>query len=284
MAHSDLELSKIIENLLVARNLRGMKNIQPALTAGYCLRAAQMLKNIKGTILIGTGFPVSDTFETDGPVGALILYKALSLLGADPVLVCCEKMAKLLANDYQVFALNSGDLAQAALQTQQALSYYRPQVVISIERPGLCANGCYHNMRGEDISTKAACFDYFMTQADCPTIAIGDGGNEIGMGKVKESLTEFDIIPAITSCDELIVADISNWGVYGILAFLSLWSKRDLLNETSPETILKYLSNLGSVDGVTQENTLTEDGLPVSEGMALIKKISALIGYENEGN
>ncbi len=281
MTRSELELSKTIEDLLVARNLRGMKNIQPALTAGYCLRAAQMLKDIKGTILIGTGFPVSDTFETDGPVGALILYKALTLLGATPVLVCCENMANLLAENYQVFALNSGNLPQALQETQQALDYYKPQVVISIERPGLCANGCYHNMHGEDISAKAACFDHFMTQANCPTIAIGDGGNEIGMGKVKESLSEFDIIPAITSCDELIVADISNWGVYGILAFLSLWSKRDLLNEINPETLLKYLSKLGSVDGVTHENTLTEDGLPAEEGIKLIKEIRSLIGYKD---
>ncbi len=281
MTYSELELSKTIENLLVERNLRGMKNIQPALTAGYCLRAAQMLKDIKGTILIGTGFPVSDTFETDGPVGALILYRALTLLGATPILVCCENMANLLAENYHVFALNSGNLPQAWQETQQALEYYKPQVVISIERPGLCANGCYHNMHGEDISAKAACFDHFMTQANCPTIAIGDGGNEIGMGKVKESLSEFDIIPAITSCDELIVADISNWGVYGILAFLSLWSNRDLLSETNPETILKYLSNLGSVDGVTQKNTLTEDGLPAQEGLNLIKTIRALIGYKD---
>jgi len=278
----ELELSKKIENLLVERNLRGMKKVQPALTAGYCLRAAQMLKNIKGNILIGTGFPVVDTFETDGPVGALILYKALEILGATPILVCCDSMAKALSDTYNVRSIKQGQLEQAHQDTRKALIELNPQAIISIERPGLAADGCYHNMRGEDISSRAACFDHFLTLAQCPTIAIGDGGNEIGMGKIKETLTKFDIIPAETSCDELIIADVSNWGVYGILAFLSLWSKHDLLAETCPEEILKYLSNLGSVDGVTRKNELTEDSLPASEGIKLIKQIRSLIGFLND--
>ncbi len=278
-AKNELALSKAIENLLVERNLRGMKQIQSVLTAGYCLRAAQALKNLTGNILIGTGFPVVDTFETDGPVGALILYKALEILGALPVLVCCQSLAQAFAKDYRVHAINRGNNAQVQQQALTALNYYDPQAIISIERPGLAVDGCYYNMRGEDISARAACFDYFLTQASCPTIAIGDGGNEIGMGKVKAKLAELDIIPAITSCDELIVADVSNWGVYGILAFLSVWSKHDLLAETCPTDILKYLSKLGSVDGVTRKNELTEDSLPASEGIAVITQIRAMIGF-----
>jgi hypothetical protein len=134
-------------------------------------------------------------------------------------------------------------------------------------------------MRGEDISDRSACFDFFINEASCPTIAIGDGGNEIGMGNVSDLLAKLDIIPAATTCDNLILSDVSNWGVYGILAFLSIWSKKDLLNETCPEQILKYISKLGSVDGVTRKNELTEDSLPASEGIALISRIRSLIGY-----
>ena len=39
-------------------------------------------------------------------------------------------------------------------------------------------------MRGIDISEHCGCFDFFVTEARCPTIAIGDGGNEIGMGNL----------------------------------------------------------------------------------------------------
>ena len=283
-------LSKQIEDMLVERNLRGMQTIQPHLAQGYCLRAAKALKGINGTVLIGTGFPVFntletiDTFETDGPVGALILYRALEILGATPVLVCGTPMANALQHDYRTCAIGVGKKNIGLQEAKRALAHFNPQAIISIERPGLAQDGCYYNMRGEDISERAACFDYFMSEAQCPTLAIGDGGNEIGMGNVKDFLSELDIIPSVTQCDELIIADVSNWGVYGILAFLSLWSQHDLLAETCPEQILQYISNLGSVDGVTRLNELTEDSLPASEGIALIARIRALIYCPNLNN
>ena len=75
-------LSEEIEQLLVARNLRHMAMARAALRPGYYLRAASHLRDIRGTVIIGTGFPVSGTFETDGPVGAMALYQALAVLGA----------------------------------------------------------------------------------------------------------------------------------------------------------------------------------------------------------
>ena len=81
LASHEQALSEQIESMLVERNLRGMKGLQTQLSAGYCLRAAKVMRDIKGTIFIGTGFPVEDTFETDGPVGALILYRALENFG-----------------------------------------------------------------------------------------------------------------------------------------------------------------------------------------------------------
>jgi hypothetical protein len=276
---SEALISEEIESMLVERNLRGMQNLQQQVKSGYCLRAAESLRNIKGTVLIGTGFPVLDTFETDGPVGALILYKALTLLGATPVLVCGNPRARAFKDDYNVCVISVGDKEAGLSEAKKALIHYKPQAIIAIECPGAAENGNYHNMRGEDISDRSACFDFFINEASCPTIAIGDGGNEIGMGNVNDLLAKLDIIPAATTCDNLILSDVSNWGVYGILAFLSLWSKKDLLNETCPEQILKYISKLGSVDGVTRKNELTEDSLPASEGIALISRIRSLIGY-----
>ena len=281
---SEIALSKQLETLLVERNLRGMQNLQQTMMPGYCLRAANLLKNIKGTVLIGTGFPVINTFETDGPVGALILYKALETLGATPVLVCSHAMANAFKTDYRSYGISIGNKQAGIAEAKQAISHFKPQAIIAIECPGLAENGCYHNMRGEDISAQSACFDFFIHEATCPTIAIGDGGNEIGMGNVKEQLTTFNIIPAITRCDELVISDVSNWGVYPLLAFLSYWSKQDLLQISCPEQILKYLSNLGSVDGVTRKNTLTEDGLPASNGIALISKIRTILGYNDVVN
>ena len=118
-----------------------------------------------------------------------------------------------------------------------------------------------------------------MKWAECPTIAVGDGGNEIGMGKVIHALKKLDIVPSVTSADELIVADVSNWGAYGMIAFLGLWQQQDLLAKIRPLAILQYLSELGSVDGVTRINQLTEDGLPVGEGQSVIAQLRQITGF-----
>jgi hypothetical protein len=280
---SDLVLSRQIEDLLVSRNLRGMQTVQSALEPGYFLRAATMLRDCKGTVLIGTGFPVADTFETDGPVGAIALYECLEQQGANPILVCGDPLASAIAADYQVYEIGVGALEHAAEETRLALADLRPEVIISIERPGLSECDHYFNIRGEDITARCACFDYFLRLANCPTIAIGDGGNEIGMGNIREAIAQLDIVPAVTCCDELLLADVSNWAAHGIITLLSKWQGEDLLAVIDTQKTLQYLSHRGSVDGVTRENTLTEDSLPASDGQQLIDQLRALIGFNTGG-
>ncbi|WP_226996455.1 DUF4392 domain-containing protein [Thalassotalea crassostreae] len=275
----EIELSKSIEDLMVALNPRGMKLMQRALESGYYYRAAKTLFSKKGTILIGTGFPVADTFETDGPVGAIALYNALKSLGANPVLVCGNPFFKAIKDDFKCEQMSINDIKNGRQQAKLALQKYQPDVVISIERPGLTAQGHYANMRGEDISARCACFDYFVIDASCPTIAIGDGGNEIGMGKIKDTIKQLDITPSQTSCDELLIADVSNWAAYGIIAFLGKWSNKDLLADVDSLALLKFISKRGSVDGVTRLNELTEDSLPASAGREIIETLRKLTGF-----
>ena len=268
-----------IENLLVARNPRGMQTLQAALTPGYYLRAAQMLQSASGHVLIGTGFPVAGTYETDGPVGAIALYRVLEILGAQPILVCGAPLADAIADDFRVHKITVGAPAVSAREAQTALEHYQPSLVISIERPGMAADGHYYNMRGENISHACASFDYFLTLANCPTIAIGDGGNEIGMGNVTATLEQLNIIPAATCCDELLIADVSNWAAHGVIAMLSLLTKKDLLQSWDNLAVLQYLSERGSVDGVTRENTLSEDGLSADITETLIENLRKLAGF-----
>lgn len=275
-----LTLSQKIESLLVQRNLRGMKKVQPALQVGYYLRAAQQLMETNGCILIGTGFPVAGTFETDGPVGAIALYNCLTSLGKKPILVCGEPLYGALQNDFACYPLPINDIDNAPSYTQKALKELQPELIISIERPGLSQQNCYYNIRGEDISDNCATFDFFMSLANCPTIAIGDGGNEIGMGNIYEAIGELDIVPSVTRCDELLIADVSNWGAYGLIAFVSLWRNQNLLVDIKPKSILAYLSKLGSVDGLTRKNELTEDGLCFSCGEEVILQLEKICGLE----
>lgn len=276
---ADLTLSRRIENLLVSRNLRGMKAVQPALKVGYYLRAAQLIQQCQGVVLIGTGFPVAGTFETDGPVGAIALYNVCEQLGAKPILVCGKPLSQVLAADYRVHEIFITHAEEAKRYTEKSLSELNPELVISIERPGLSREGRYFNMRGDDISHLCANFDYFMTLSKCPTIGVGDGGNEIGMGNIIPAISQLDIIPAVTACDELLIADVSNWAAYGLIALLAKWQGEDFLATLQPLDILRHLSQHGSVDGVTGKNTLTEDGLPFTVGEELIANLRKLIGF-----
>ena len=271
-----LALSQQIERLLIRQNLRGMATLQPHLPPGYIWRAAKWLNQCSGTVLIGTGFPVLDTFETDGPVGAIGLYQLLQKLGAMPVIVCGDPLYSALKNDYHCYQISVNQYNALPEIASAALDELKPQLVISIERPGFNAGQGYANMRGEDISSRCASFDYFVTQASCPTIGIGDGGNEIGMGNVYQQVSALNITPSVTQCDELIVADVSNWAAWGLAAMVSVLRGENLLAGANPLAILQYLSAKGSVDGVTRLNTLTEDGLAHTEGQQLIKDLELL--------
>ncbi|MDP5138215.1 DUF4392 domain-containing protein [Rheinheimera baltica] len=272
-----LAISQQIEQLLVRQNPRGMATLKPHLRPGYILRAARLLNQCRGTVLIGTGFPVLDTFETDGPVGAIGLYKLLEQLGANPIIVCGDPLYSALKADYQCFQIKVNQYDALPTIASVALTELKPQLVISIERPGFNAQQRYANMRGEDISARCASFDYFLTQAHCPTIGIGDGGNEIGMGNLYQQVSALNITPCVTQCDELIVADVSNWAAWGLTAMVSLLRGENRLSDANPLAILQYLSAKGSVDGVTRLNTLTEDGLAHTEGQQLIDDLQLLI-------
>lgn len=272
-----MQLSLDIENMLVERNLRGMKLMQTALPQGYVLRAAQLMLPVRGVVLIGTGFPVVNTFETDGPVGAIALYQAFEALGSKPIIVCGAPLSTQLANTYRVHEITLGPNAQRDSEALRALDQLQPELIVSIERPGLAADGKYYNMRGEDISARAACFDTFLTHATCPSIAIGDGGNEIGMGNIHEALKGLDIQASVTGCNELVIADVSNWAALGLIAMLDWLGGHNILAKLDARSVLQFLSERGSVDGVTRENTLTEDGLPALQGIELLDRLQALI-------
>jgi len=140
-------ITQQIEDLMVERDVRGMKHLQKVLTPGYYERAAKTLYECSGTVLIGTGFPVDETFETDGPVGAIALYDTLKHLGANPVIVCGDPLQSVIGDDYNTYKISVGNLSVGRQEALDGLAKLNPEVVLSIERPGLSAGGFYANMR-----------------------------------------------------------------------------------------------------------------------------------------
>ena len=56
-------------------------------------------------MLIGTGFPVGGSFETDGPIGAIALYRVLERLGYEPIFGCAPPISQVLAGDFRTLEI-----------------------------------------------------------------------------------------------------------------------------------------------------------------------------------
>ena len=93
----------------------------------------------------------------------------------------------------------------------------QPALLISIERCGRNRNDEYLNMRARDITPQTARLDYLF-DGGVPSVGIGDGGNEIGMGNLVDVIPSVDSLPddpAISRVDRLVIASVSNWGATG---------------------------------------------------------------------
>ena len=107
------------------------------------------------------------------------------------------------------------------------------------------------------------------------TIGIGDGGNEIGMGKVRTRLAGLDALRAriatVVPVDHLVVAGVSNWGGYGIVAALGRLTGLDLLHTPEIERrLVEACVAAGACDGVTRRREPTVDGLAAETHAAVV--------------
>ena len=268
-----------IEATLTRHNHRGMATLREHLKPGYLLRAANLIASTRGHVFIITGFPVGDTFETDGPAGAMALYHCCERFGARPHILGDESLCRALASDYRCHAISGSSLAESEQSASALYAELPADLVIAIERPGAAADGRYYNMAGIDISARGRVAEPYLTVADCPTIAIGDGGNEVGMGAAGVALEQLPVHAASSTCQELIVADVSNWAAYALCAILNRSHSDSPTYEIQVAALLAYLVDRGAVDGVTGSATATEDGFPEGSGDLLVEEIQFSLAH-----
>ncbi|MFD1589504.1 DUF4392 domain-containing protein [Halorientalis brevis] len=226
-----------------------------------------------GHVLLTTGFPIvpPGAPETDGPLGTVVLARALARLGATPVLVVepmvrdpITALADELGCDFPVETVEP-----TATSADSLLDRYEPTALVAIEKPGRCADGSYRNMAGADILEYVGPVDGLFEQAreqGIPTVAVGDGGNELGMGVVQSTveaaIPHGETIACVTPVDALVVAGVSNWGAYGIVAALSVFAGENLLHTGEAERRLLARSlSAGCVDGVSGDSETCVDGI-----------------------
>ena len=255
----------------------GGRNVAALLRPGDLAGAAQTLRTAERvTIVSGFFIVAAGAGETDGPPGALALGNALSRLGAAVDYVTDARNRALFE------ALGAAPLHEYRPGLLEALA---PTHLVAVERSGRAADGRYYDMRGTDITAFVDPLDeWFLDpgRRGLTTIGIGDGGNEVGMGRVqaevKEAVTLGGRIGSVVPADFLVVAGVSNWGAYGLVGALSLLKEEQLL-PTGDEAKRHVLSvvEAGGVDGFTRERADTVDGVSLEDNLRLLERIREVV-------
>ncbi|XP_070776627.1 D-glutamate cyclase, mitochondrial [Enoplosus armatus] len=263
----------------------GQRGIRALFVQDELLRSCLALSHAS-SVAITTGFPThymhSPPDETDGPPGAIAMATMLLSLGKQ-VTMLTDRRALEMNRDIIDEAVRTGVLKTAIpLVTfedsgpDSALHFLchhgdpskpRYDHLVAIERSGRASDGNYYNMRGINIKHLVDPIDnLFIAAKDIPgigTTGIGDGGNELGMGKLREKVETLmpkgSLIACDVAADYAITAGVSNWGGYAVACGLYLlhtcpshqrYLKKGLgLEDATPRELLQdWTANLPSVD------------------------------------
>ncbi|WP_305985739.1 glutamate cyclase domain-containing protein [Roseibium sp. MMSF_3544] len=277
-----------------------------------------------GTVVMTTG-SVSRAWitphlgENDGPSGAAAVARALVLgRNATVVMLCEETLLAAIRNVMQAAGLFPVTLEQAAIaradkslativmqsyptddeagkaQAAPLLDELKPDLMFSTERVGRNAFGIYHSMRGIDYGMGRARVDFLFDEAlerSIPVVAVGDGGNEIGMGKVAEHVRQHvpygdrcqcgcgGGIGAVTGCDVLVTGACSNWACTAICAAMAVRAGSSALLHT-PEREALLLDTMvangliNSTHGIVDDSV---DGFPRQSHIGIAELCRAIV-------
>ncbi len=241
-------------------------------TAGDFQAACRSIAGHRAPIVaITTGFFIPSAtppaYETDGPLGVVFLQRAL--LGCDVITLPYSEGAvdETMKSAREMCNLPVTDVGPEGWTH-----------LVTIERSGPGVGGRHYTMRGTDVTDH---FDTRLThqlghqRPGVRTIGIGDGGNEIGMGKVPhetivKNIPNGDLVHCRVPTDHLIVAGVSNWGAYalaaGVYVLRGVKPPVGLFDPDREREILEVMVREGPlVDGVTGKQTATVDGLTWDE-------------------
>jgi hypothetical protein len=282
---------------VVCRDVGRQTGTLMSASKGGLMAAARSLAEARSVGLI-TGFFVPraavPAAETDGPVGTAMLAAALVACGVPariavdaPAAAVVRAAVKAAGEEVAVDEVaidGDGDIGRVVA------AWCRADVshAVSIERCGPSADGRPRNMRGADVSAWTAPLEDLFLAGSWARIAVGDGGNEIGMGRLSADLIARTVpngaeIACVVSCDHLIVAGVSNWGAYGLMASLAVlrpeW-RAAIASFLSPARDLAVtraiVQGAGAVDGVTARPEATVDGLGPEVHGAVIAELARI--------
>ncbi len=289
--------------------------------APLCMNAAEQLKErlaAGGYMFILTGFVFlpHEKGELDGLTGSVLVARAaIKAWGVKPVIICEEKLVPAVKNVLRAAGIQPYDsideienlpiaaavvgfstaAARAKEQTDALISKKIPEVVLSIEKPGRNHRGFYHMGQGSEVSYLAAKVDdLFLAcqQEGATSIAIGDHGNEIGLGSIEEQVRSY--IPfgdkcqcqceggicAATAADHLITASTSDWGCYGLTAAMAfLEQDLDLMPDKDLERKVLETANQNDLIDGSGWVIPAIDGIGLEYNMLVVELLRNCVSY-----
>jgi hypothetical protein len=229
------------------------------------------IKKVK-MVSIVTGFYCKSGYETDGPVGALILAEFF-IKAKIPVQICCEndllEIMRAIASDLSLSKLIS-------FTQFENFNIKKNSMLFTIERPGENSKGICHSMDGHKISHSILPLESKI-QENLPNtwIAIGDGGNELGTGYYRNAIEEVITYGKQCNCgcgggiasykeaDKCILSTTSNFGAISLSLELAKQKKIEWNVPAEKVTLLIKTLNKNEIkDGVTGEDG-TVDGISI---------------------
>lgn len=210
-------------------------------------------------LVTGTGNPVwLPHGETDGPSGVAVLARVLACMGVRTCVLSEGRFLPGIAASVQAAGVPLLDETGWRQRKNAALALEFPvgpeagdrfvgellprlpnlSGVFFIEKPGPNAKGVFHNSSGKpkasDWIAHAQLLAMAARERQVFTGAVGDGGNEIGFGRIRDGLVEVHPHGKDCGCpcqgglidntnvDFLLPAAVSNWGAYAIASALCI--------------------------------------------------------------
>jgi len=277
---------------------------------GNLARAAEAIMNTPNAhVGIVTGFYIQHAEppspETDGLGGMAHLAAGLANAGIPVTIITDTPCAKAVwaVVDALPMPVNLEVVSTTESSVLRLRQYLetgdRPIThLIAIERVAPASDGKPHREHGWDMSRETAplhlLFDDPAARRRWRTIGIGDGGN--GMGSLPKEIIESgipngEVIAATTPVDSLIVAGVSNWGGYGLLAAMACTKpalQEVLLRYFNRDMDHRFLSAAvetgQAVDDSRVDNPgrpqMSVDSIPWEQHAALLEEISAVVALQ----
>lgn len=262
---------------------------------GHFEKSLELL-NESDNIMLITGFCIKDAMigETDGPIGAVCMAKALESLGKKVSIVTDKYSTEILRTGTEHYGLKAViicvDIEFDKNKAEELLNRVNPDTLLFIERPGKNQDGDFYSMSGESITDIIPDTDHLFYEArgkNIKIIAVGDGGNEVGMDLIRtniiKNVNKGDLICANTRADLLIVSGVSNWGCYAMIGGLSVLNNKNFLPSVNEEIIhLAKIVAIGAVDGVSKKSVSTVDGYSLEHNMQIVKDVASIISNRDK--